>query len=56
MLSSTFETVEGYGPTSVRLFVEESSVLGNQSPEQWQQDPYGQVNEWLIGLGLGKPQ
>lgn len=55
-INAKFETVESYGPTSVRLFVEESAVLGDQTPEQWQQDAYGQVNEWLIALGLRKPQ
>jgi hypothetical protein len=55
-INAKFETVESYGPTSVRLFVEESAVLGDQTPQQWQQDAYGQVNEWLIALGLRKPQ
>jgi len=55
-INAKFETAESYGPTSVRLFVEESAVLGDQTPAQWQQDAYGQVNEWLIALGLRKPQ
>ena len=54
-INAKFETIESYGPTSVRLFMEESAVLGDQTPEQWQQDAYGQVNEWLIALGLRKP-
>jgi hypothetical protein len=55
-INAKFKTVESYGPTSVRLFVEESAVLGDQTPQQWQQDAHGQVNEWLIALGLRKPQ
>jgi hypothetical protein len=31
-INAKFETVESYGPTSVRLFVEESAVLGDQTP------------------------
>lgn len=55
-INAKFKTVESCGPTSVRLFVEESGVLGDQTPQQWQQDAYGQVNVWLIALGLWKPQ
>lgn len=41
-----------YGPTSVRKFVEDSAHLGQQIPDQWQQDAYGQVHAWLDRLGL----
>ena len=34
---------EGFGPTCVRRFVEDTNVLGERSPEQWQQDAFGQV-------------
>ena len=33
-------------------FVEETDVLGDRSPEQWQQDAFGQVDAWLRALGL----
>ncbi len=51
-IASKFEAADGYGPTSVRTFVEESAVQGNLTPEQWQQDAFGQVHEWLSALGL----
>jgi hypothetical protein len=51
-IDAKFNSVDSYGPTSVRLFVEESSVLGDLTADQWQQDAYGQVNDWLTALGL----
>lgn len=47
-----FDAVEGFGPTCVRRFVEETRVLGDRTPEQWQQDAFGQVDAWLRALGL----
>lgn len=32
--------------------VEDTNVLGDRSPEQWQQDAFGQVDAWLRALGL----
>lgn len=52
LIAGKFEAPEGYGPTSVRLFVEETAVLGDRTPEQWQQDAFGQVDAWLRALGL----
>jgi hypothetical protein len=51
-IAGKFETAESYGPTSVRRFVEETEVLGERTPEQWQQDAFGQVDAWLRVLGL----
>jgi hypothetical protein len=51
-INEKFNAVDAYGPTSVRIFVEESAALGDRSPDQWQQDAYGQVNAWLTALGL----
>lgn len=51
-IAGKFETLESYGPTSVRLFVQETEVLGERTPEQWQQDAFGQVDAWLRALGL----
>lgn len=51
-IAGKFEAPESYGPTSVRLFVEETAVLGERTPEQWQQDAFGQVDAWLRALGL----
>lgn len=51
-IDAKFTSPDGYGPTSVRTFVEESAVQGDLTPDQWQQDAFGQVHEWLIALGL----
>jgi hypothetical protein len=51
-INAKFESADSYGPTSVRIFVEESTALGDLSPDQWQQDAYGQVSVWLTALGL----
>ncbi len=51
-IADKFEDVEGYGPTCVRRFVEETDALGEREPDEWQQDAYGQVDAWLRALGL----
>lgn len=53
-ISERFVGTDGFGPTCVRKFVEETAVLGDRSPEQWQQDAFGQVDAWLRALGLRK--
>ncbi len=52
LLSGKFRNVNDFGPKSVRQFVEGSVVLGERTPDQWQQDAFGQVDAWLSGLGL----
>lgn len=52
LLAAKFEDVDGYGPTCVRQFVEGTDALGDLSPDQWQQDAFGQVNAWLKSIGL----
>jgi hypothetical protein len=51
-VADKFNDIEGYGPTSVRRFVEDTQLLGERSPDQWQQDAFGQVDAWLRALGL----
>ncbi len=51
-IADKFATVEGFGPMCVRLFVEDTQLLGARTPEQWQQDAFGQVDVWLRALGL----
>lgn len=51
-IESKFDTVDGFGPTSVRQFVENSEALGERTPDQWQQDAFGQVDAWLKAMGL----
>jgi len=51
-IAEKFDTVDGYGPTCVRRFVEDTRILGDRTPDQWQQDAFGQVDAWLRALGL----
>ncbi|WP_195848552.1 nucleotidyl transferase AbiEii/AbiGii toxin family protein [Providencia alcalifaciens] len=51
-IEQKFDSVDAYGPTSVRKFVEETDILGEKTPEQWQQDAFGQVDLWLRALKL----
>lgn len=51
-IAEKFDTVDGYGPTCVRHFVQETRILGERMPDQWQQDAFGQVDAWLRALGL----
>lgn len=51
-INAKFETLESYGPTSVRLFVQGSRILGDRTPDQWQQDAFGQVDALLRELRL----
>ncbi len=51
-INQKFETIESYGPTSVRKFVEDSSLLGERTADQWQQDAFGQVDELLRTLRI----
>jgi hypothetical protein len=53
-VNEKFDTEDGFGPTCVRRFVEESKILGDRTAEQWQRDAFGQVEEWLRTLGLRK--
>ncbi|ESX82674.1 MULTISPECIES: nucleotidyl transferase AbiEii/AbiGii toxin family protein [unclassified Mesorhizobium] len=53
-INGKFDQVDGFGPTSVRQFVEETDLLGERTPDQWQQDAFGQVDALLRALGLRK--
>ena len=50
-IAEKFDRPDGYGPDRVRRFVGEKPVDG-RTPEQWQQDAFGQVDAWLRALGL----
>ena len=52
LIAGKFRDVDDFGPTKVREFVEGSDVLGGRTADQWQQDAFGQVNAWLVELGL----
>jgi hypothetical protein len=51
-IAEKFDKVDGFGPTCVRKFVEQEQVLRDRSPDEWQQDAFGQVDAWLRALGL----
>ncbi|MCX7230148.1 MAG: hypothetical protein NTW15_14330 [Burkholderiales bacterium] len=51
-IASKFDVAEGFGPTCVRRFVEDTKILGERTPDQWQQDAFGQVDAWLRALGM----
>lgn len=51
-IADKFDTVDSFGPTCVRRFVEDTRLLGERTPEQWQRDAFGQVDAWLRALGL----
>lgn len=51
-IAQKFDGADGYGPTCVRRFVEDTKVLGDRTPAQWQQDAFGQIDAWLKELGL----
>ena len=51
-IARKFEAFDSFGPTSVREFVEDSDILGDRTPEQWQQDAFGQTDAWLRAIGL----
>jgi hypothetical protein len=51
-INEKFDVVDGFGPTCVRNFVQESKILGDRTPDQWQQDAFGQVDAWLRAVGV----
>lgn len=51
-IASKFDAADSYGPTCVRRFVEDTQILGERTPDQWQQDAFGQIDAWLGALGL----
>ncbi len=51
-IDKKFDKLDGFGPTCVRSFVEDTQVLGVRSPDQWQMDAFGQVDAWLRALGI----
>jgi hypothetical protein len=53
-IAGKFDKEDGYGPTSVRKFVEETRLLGDRTADQWQTDAFGQVQAWLKALDLPK--
>lgn len=51
-IAHKFDALEGFGPTCVRQFVEDTQAMGERTADQWQQDAFGQVDAWLRAMGL----
>ena len=51
-INSKFDSVDGFGPTCVRNFVEESKILGGRTPDEWQQDAFGQIDALMREMKL----
>jgi hypothetical protein len=51
-IAAKFDSSDGFGATCVKNFVAESDTLGGRTPDQWQQDAFGQVDAWLRALSL----
>jgi hypothetical protein len=51
-INAKFDTVDAFGPTCVRRFVEESNILGERTPDEWQQDAFGQVDALMRAMHL----
>jgi hypothetical protein len=44
IVAEKFETGDGFGPICIRRFVENTHILGERIPEQWQQAAFGQAD------------
>ena len=51
-INEKFDVIDGFGPTCVKNFVQDSKILGDRTPDQWQQDAFGQVDAWLRAIGV----
>jgi hypothetical protein len=51
-INEKFDLIDGFGPTCVKNFVQESKILGDRTPDQWQRDAFGQVDAWLRAIGV----
>lgn len=51
-IAEKFDSFDGYGPSCVRRFVEDTQALGDRTPEQWQQDAFGQIDALLRAMAL----
>lgn len=51
-INDKFEKLNSLGPVSVREFVAQSKIMTDRSPDQWQQDAFGQVDALMRALKL----
>lgn len=47
-----FSKVDGFGPQTVRVFLEESREMGDMTPDQLQTDAFMQVSTFIKALGI----
>jgi len=52
VIAEKFAAPDHHGPMCVRRFVEDTRILGDRTPDQWQRDAYGQLRALLRALGL----
>lgn len=52
IIAEKFAEFDTLGPTRVREFLQGTDAVGEQTPDQIQQDAFGQVNAWLDAIGL----
>ncbi len=51
-IAAKFDRADGFGPTTVRMFLSGAGLPEGMTPDQVQQDAFGQVRALLQGLGL----
>lgn len=51
-IAAKFDSADGFGPVTVRMFLEGTAMPDGMTPDQVQQDAFRQVRALLQGLGL----
>ncbi len=51
-IAARFDRADGYGPATVRMFLEGTAMPEGMTPEQVQQDAFRQIEAWLRKLGI----
>jgi hypothetical protein len=51
-IAAKFDGADGFGPTTVRMFLEGTDLPDGMTPDQMQEDAFRQVRTLLQGLGL----
>lgn len=53
-IASKFDGIDAFGPSTVRMFLEDSLSTGEMTPEEVQEDAFRQVRAFLAALGLAR--
>ena len=51
-IAAKFDRSDGFGPTTVRVFLEGTAMPEGMTPDQIQEDAFRQVRALMQGLGL----